>query len=122
MRFTVSPALVLLALAAAACSSSTSPSNNGNGTGGHSLTIDANTNLTFRPTPDTVAAGSMVSFAWHSVAHNVQFDTPGAPASIGTGLQGFTSGDSTRVFPTAGTYNYHCRIHGLSMSGVIVVQ
>jgi len=93
-----------------------------NGTGGHSATINANPNLSFSPTPDTVAAGSTVSFAWGSVAHNVQFDTQGAPASIGSGTTGFTSGDSTRTFPTAGTYAYHCGIHGPSMSGVVVVK
>jgi plastocyanin len=121
MRLTRYSTICAMALVAAACSSSTSPSNGG-GTGGHSLTIDANTNLTFRPTPDTVAAGSAVNFAWHAVAHNVQFDTQGSPANVGSGTTGFTSGDSSRVFPTAGTYSYHCGIHGLSMSGVIVVQ
>jgi plastocyanin len=105
-------------LAIVGCGSSTAPSNHG----GHSTVIDANTNLTFTPTPDTVAAGGTVHFAWHSVPHNVVWDaTPGAVANIGSGNTGFTAGDSTRVLGVRGTYAYHCDIHD-GMTGVIVVQ
>lgn len=106
-----------------ACGSSNSTGPNGNGTagGGHALVIDANPDLKFKPTPDTVQAGDTVAFAWSSSMHSVIFDTPGSPANIGSSTVGFTSGDSSRVFPTRGTYNYHCGIHP-SMSGVVVVQ
>jgi plastocyanin len=110
--------IVASALAIAGCGSSTAPSNHG----GHSSVIDANTDLTFRPTPDTIAAGDTVRFAWHAVPHNVVWDaTPAAVANIGGGATGFTTGDSSRVLGAPGTYAYHCDIHD-GMTGVIVVQ
>jgi plastocyanin len=112
--------LILLAstLAAAGCGSSTGPSN----TRGHASVIDANADLSFKPTPDTIAVADTVRFAWHAVPHNVVWDaTPVAVANIGGGDSGFTSGDSTRVLSVAGTYAYHCDIHD-GMTGVIVVQ
>src|SRR5579863_3907331 len=36
----------------------------------------------FTPTPDSVATGSTVSFTFQDVAHQVTFDTPGAPANL----------------------------------------
>jgi plastocyanin len=115
---------VAAAVGAAACgSSSTAPNGNGTAGGGHALVIDANPDIKFKPTPDTIAAGDTLAFAWHSVAHNVQWDnTPTGIASIGSGTTGFTSGDSTRILTVKGTYTYHCGIHGTVMSGVIVVQ
>lgn len=107
--------------ALAACGSSTGPGN-GNPGGGHSRVIDANPDLKFKPTPDTITAGDTVQFAWHSVPHNVVWDTtPAAVANIGDGATGFTSGDSSRVLTVSGTYTYHCEIHD-GMTGIIVVQ
>jgi plastocyanin len=123
----MSRALALAAMlstgAGLACGSSTAPNGNGTPGGGHSLVIDANPDIKWKPTPDTISAGDTVQIAWHSVAHNLQFDnTPAAIANIGSGTTGFTSGDSIRVFTVRGTYTYHCAIHGTAMSGVIVVQ
>jgi plastocyanin len=94
----------------------------GGGGGGHSLIIDANPNITFTPTPDTVQRGATVQFAFASLGHNVQFTSAGSPANIGSPSTPLMNSDSTRVFPTPGTYSYHCGIHGLRMSGTIVVQ
>lgn len=45
-----------------------------------------------------------------SVQHNVVFDSiPGAPSNIAAGASGFAT---YRVFPTAGTFTYHCTLHG----------
>jgi plastocyanin len=117
-------ALTASALVALACGNgSTAPATNNPSAGGHALVIDANPDIKFKPTPDTVSAGDTVHFAWHSVGHNVQWDnTPTGIASMGNGSVGFTSGDSTRVFTVRGSYSYHCGIHGAAMSGVIVVQ
>lgn len=123
----------------AACSSSTAPSNNGgtgggtgggtSGTSGDTITASSTTtgggayggggsgNYFFSPTPDTVAAGATVTYAFGSVAHNVHFSAvAGAPDSIQTSMNTAVS----RTFPTAGTYNYMCTIH--HFSGVVVVH
>jgi plastocyanin len=119
----------------AACSSSTAPSPNG-GTGGGTSGTSSNTitasstttgggaygsgsggNYFFSPTPDTVAAGTSVTYMFGSVAHNVHFSAvAGAPDSIQTSSNTSVS----RTFPTAGTYNYMCTIH--HFSGIVVVH
>ena len=111
-------AIAAMIASAAACGTSTAPPSSGN----RASVIDANTNLTFTPSPDTIAAGDTVRFAWHAVPHNVIWDTsPAAVPNIGDGDTGFTSGDSIRVLTVAGTYTYHCEIHD-GMTGVIVVH
>jgi plastocyanin len=140
--FTVGLTLVLAA-SAAACSSSTAPSDGSStstgtpaGTGGsgnvsnssnNSTTITASSTTTggyygsggnyfFSPTPDTVAAGTPVSYVFGSVTHNVHFSVANAPDSIPA-----TSNTTVmRTFMTPGTYTYECLIH--HFSGVIVVK
>lgn len=119
--------LAAAAVFAAACSSSTSPGSGGS-TGGHSTTITASQTTTggaygsggnyfFSPTPDTVAAGTNVTYSFGSVRHNVHFDAvAGAPDSIPSTMEAQVQ----RMFSTAGTYTYHCLIHGIS--GTVVVQ
>lgn len=83
-------------------------------------TVCIGTNNSFNPTSVTITKGSTVT--WNNptgVTHNVTFNAvTGAPANI----PNFSSGTRSDVFATAGTYPYHCTIHGLSMSGTIVVQ
>lgn len=82
-------------------------------------TVCLTTSNTFNPSSMTVTPGTTVTWDNETgVTHNVTFDTPGSPASIGN----FASGAKTATFPKAGTYDYHCTIHGASMSGKIVVQ
>ena len=81
-------------------------------------TINANPALLFNPTSLTVAKGATVTFNFGSVGHNVTFTTAGSPANIPT-----TSGASVDVvFPTAGTFAFHCTIHPTYMNGTITVQ
>jgi plastocyanin len=79
----------------------------------------------FTPTPDTVAVGSTVTFAFQDVNHTVTFSAdsnPGDVANISSiAAGGVANADSTRVFSTAGVYMYHCSIHPY-MVGVIVVH
>jgi hypothetical protein len=51
------------------------------------------------------------------VTHNVTFDDG---SNIASPVQ--DSGSSNRTFSAAGTYKYHCVIHGSAMSGMVVVQ
>lgn len=85
-----------------------------------STTVCLTPNNTFDPSSITVAAGATVSWSnTTGVTHNVTFDAAtGAPASIAN----FSAGVRSATFATAGTYTYHCTIHGLSMSGTVVVQ
>lgn len=84
------------------------------------------TNNAYTPASDTVTVGTTVRWAWNScsgnsysgqtcVSHSVTFD------------DGVTSptqdqGAFSRMFATAGTYNYHCAVHGTAMSGTITVK
>lgn len=123
-------ALVAATSAAIACSSSssTSPGGGGGGGGGHSTTIAASSTTTggsygsggnyyFSPTPDTVASGTSVTFTFGSVEHNVVFDT--GPTAIAT-IPLATNTSVARTFAPAGTYTFHCTIHGFS--GTLVAQ
>jgi plastocyanin len=74
----------------------------------------------FDPTELSVARGAVVTFNNNStVVHDVVFDAPVSPGvtDVGTINAGVTT---TRTFNTAGTWNFHCTIHG-SMTGKIVV-
>ena len=103
-------AILLGAVAVASCSSNPSgPS------GGRSATITVNSNF-FSPTPDTVSAGT-VTFSWASGTHNVTWDS--GPAAFAN--SGDKSSGTHVVTVQAGTYNYHCSLHG-GMTGRIVVQ
>ncbi len=107
--------------AAVGCSDSTGYG--GGGGGGRSTTITVGNN-TFKPTPDTVAAGQ-VTFSWSAASngHTVTWDSgPTTPADIGSAASPVLSG-SFQAPLVAGTYQYHCAIHGgAGMRGTIVVQ
>jgi plastocyanin len=71
----------------------------------------------FSPNPDTVVAGSTVTFQFDDVAHTVTWDqNPGGVANIPATI----NADATRVLP-AGTYTFHCSIHPY-MTATIVAQ
>ena len=87
------------------------------------------TNNAFTPTTLNVAAGATVTWTWDSctggdgygggqtcTSHNIVFDDQAA----GSGT--LSNGVFTRAFPVAGTFLYHCAIHGAAMSGRIVAQ
>jgi plastocyanin len=84
------------------------------------------TNNAFSPGTKTVAVGATVKWAWNSctggsysgqtcTSHSVTFDD-------GTTSPTQDQGTFQRSFATAGTYNYHCVMHGTAMSGTITVQ
>lgn len=85
-------------------------------------------NNSFSPGAKTIAVGANVKWAWNSCsgadpyggtatcfAHSVTFDD-------GTASPVQDQGTFNRTFTVAGTYNYHCSVHGTAMSGSITVQ
>ncbi|HEY4218317.1 MAG TPA: plastocyanin/azurin family copper-binding protein [Gemmatimonadaceae bacterium] len=84
-------------------------------------------NTAFSPSTRTVSAGATVTWHWDDcsnsgygstcVTHNVTFDDGSGIASSSQ-----STGTYSRTFATAGTYKYHCTIHGAAMSGTVVVQ
>ena len=84
------------------------------------------TNNVFTPASKTVAVGTAITWAWNSctgngyngqtcVSHNVVFDD-------GTTSGLMDQGTYSRTFTVAGTYPYHCAVHGPAMSGSITVN
>ena len=90
----------------------------GPGTGGGSGATSNNVSVAdnyFSPAATTVAVGS-VTWTWTgSQSHNVTFDDGDSSATQ-------ASGTYTRRFSGAGTYSYHCTIHGAAMSGTVTVK
>ncbi len=84
-------------------------------------------NNSFSPSAKTVAVGTTVQWAWNSctgdpyyggttcTAHSVTFDD-------GSGSATQDHGSFSKLFNTAGTFNYHCSVHGAAMTGTITVQ
>ncbi|HEY4304344.1 MAG TPA: plastocyanin/azurin family copper-binding protein [Gemmatimonadaceae bacterium] len=132
----------LCALSIAACGGGGSGGSYSTGPTGNTPTNPVNNNpvttsavtLTtdsFSPGNINVATGTTVTWTWNScttpsdgyggygtttcVAHTVLFDD-------GVTSSSQSSGTFTRQFATAGTYKYHCAIHGTAMSGQVVVQ
>jgi plastocyanin len=131
----------LCALSIAACGgggggSPTSPTggNNGPTNPGNPNPVTSNavtlTPDSFKPANITVPKGTVVTWNWDScsttgdgyggygttcVAHNITFDD-GRSSSLQS------SGSFTRLFDVAGTFKYHCAVHGTAMSGQVVVQ
>ena len=129
---------VALVLLAASCGGGggggpTSPPPSGGtggtgGTGGSTSTDITVTNNAFTPGSTTVPAGTTMTWTWNSCTgdgyggqlctdHSVVFDDAGR---TGSGVQ--STGTFTSRFAAAGTYNYHCSIHGTAMHGTITVQ
>ena len=102
-----------LALLAAGCGSS----DNG-GTGPSNSTSNAISvrDNSYSPSVTTVPVGTTVTWTWRgSASHDVTFSSTEHSAVQRTGTY-------QRQFTTAGTYDYHCSIHGSAMSGRVVVH
>ena len=98
-----------------ACSDSSSPSG-----GGGNPPPDGDVlvrNDFYQPATLQVTTGTTVTWAWDSdgQAHTVTFND----GSVNSGTK--TSGTFQHTFDAAGTYPYHCQIHGQIMSGTITV-
>ena len=83
------------------------------------VTVGAGATNSFAPSTVTIKAGQSVTWSWVSGFHSVVSDsTPKAFADS----PGQASGQYSATFATAGSYPYHCGVHGAMMSGTVVVQ
>lgn len=116
MGRSVITAVALLAVATA-CSSSTSPGSSG----GRSTSITVGNDF-YSITPDTVASGAQITWTWAtpSNGHSVNWDS--GPTALPANSATMTSGTYNATLTVAGTYHYHCIVHGAAMSGTIVIE
>ena len=123
------PALALLAACgggsdgpeppSAPTGSTGNPTGNPTGTpagGGSTSSSIAVGDNSFTPSATTVARGTTVTWSWTGRnPHDVTFDDGAKSATQ-------AAGTFTRTFGAAGSFPYHCSVHGASMSGTITVQ
>jgi plastocyanin len=126
---------IVIALAVASLSAcggggggSTAPPNNNPPPGntpppanGISVTNDA-----YSPSTKSIAVGTTVNWAWNTCSGDPYYGQTCASHSVtfddGTTSPTQDKGTFNRTFAAAGTYTYHCAIHGAAMSGTITVQ
>ncbi len=115
--------VVVIVGSAVGCNSSTSYGGTNSGGGNPGPNQVFMQNIAFNPVTRTVSAGTTVTWVnQDGVTHTVTYDSGPGSAFDATVM----GGSSTSVtFNTAGTVQYHCRIHGApgsGMHGTIVVQ
>jgi cytochrome c peroxidase len=75
--------------------------------------------IAYHPATLTVAPGTVVTWTnLDGIKHSAKFDS----AVIGSTPRFITGSRQLTMPATAGTYPYHCAVHGRRMSGTIVVQ
>jgi plastocyanin len=114
----------------AACGGSTSPYGGGGG-GGGSCTPTATKvcmgTTTFSPTNLTIAAGTAVTWQNGSGTTHTVTSSSSSTETFNSGTVG-GAGTYAHTFPTAGTYDYYCTLHGADgtpptgMHGTVTVQ
>jgi plastocyanin len=118
-------------LSLAACQGATAPGGGGGGGGGGGLAghvtvgndfFRSDHNGSQNPAVDTIAAGSSVTWTWNAAgSHSIQ--STGTPGIFRSSVVMSGANSSYVVtFNTPGTYTYDCSVHGLAMTGRIVVQ
>lgn len=109
--------ILLISFAVAGCgkSSSSNNNNNNNNNSGATITIYG---MSFSPASKTVAKGTVVTWSNNdSYAHTATSDD-GSTFDTGNIAGGASA---TYTANTAGTFTYHCLIHGTAMSGTLIV-
>lgn len=127
----------------AACGSSTSPQNSSDGSGGGGVSgggggggggggpvgeVIVGNNF-FRSAHnggqnaavDTIAAGGSVTWRWNAAgSHSIE--SARTPNFASSAIMSAANSSYTVTFNTPGSYAYQCGVHGMAMTGRIVVQ
>ena len=121
-------------LALSACGSVTSSTNNNSnipppptGNPAPAITVEVR-DFYFNPSNPLIAVGGTVTWTWIDSGHSVTSDgTPSFSPSAPVSRSGYTLGPL--VFATAGTYRFHCSVHGVAgvygagtMTGAVFVR
>jgi Copper binding proteins, plastocyanin/azurin family len=134
---TLMAGLVAVSLLAGCGSGYTAPSNpdpgqgaGGGGGGGGARTVTvgndffrSQTNGTTNAAVDTIPAGTTLTWTWTNtgnVSHSIQ--SLGSPIFRNSTVLAGAGSTYQVTFKTAGVYLYDCAIHGMAMSGKVVVQ
>lgn len=80
----------------------------------------SNRNGSQDPAVDTIVVGGSLTWTGTGGDHSVR--SQGTPSFDDSPVLGGVGATYTATFPTAGTYEYDCGIHGGSMSGRVVVE
>jgi plastocyanin len=96
---------------------SSSGSSGGSG-GGATNAVTVGNNF-FSPSTITVGVGTTVTWTW-ARGDTIHTVTDNADTTIMSAFQ--RSGTYSRTFQAAGTFPYHCTVHGFAMSGTVIVQ
>jgi plastocyanin len=74
----------------------------------------------FTPATVTITAGGTVTWTWRGGNPHSVTNKTGSTETYDSGIT--PSGSFSHTYPTAGTFNYYCKVHGVSMSGTVTVQ
>jgi len=114
--------VVAIGLVALSCKKDSNPAGPGGGVGAD-VTINIvgiSGSSSYSPSPDTVTVGQTVS--WHNIDGITHTATDNGTPIFDTGNVA-SGGTSTPIqMNTVGSHDYHCTIHGLSMTGTLVVK
>jgi plastocyanin len=139
--FAIAALLLIISYTQFSCSKSSSGATPNSGGSSTSTVIINMSNMTFSPAMVTVAKGTIIQWQNNDpYAHHVKSndgdstsfesaDIPGTSTTTSGG--GYYGGTTTTTVPggtflyttnAVGTFPYHCTIHGLMMSGTLVVN
>jgi plastocyanin len=79
-------------------------------------TVDV-VDFSYNPQTINISAGDTVHWVWQADDHSVTSDVSG---QFGSGVNN-TGHTFDHMFMSAGTFNYHCSVHGAGMHGMVVV-
>ena len=100
------------------CSKSSSSGYNSSGGGGTTTANISIYNMAFSPASLTVTKNTVVKWTNNDGTAHTATSNDGTTFNSGTINGGSIYSYTASV---AGTFNYHCNIHGLSMSGTLIV-
>lgn len=76
----------------------------------------------FQPATIQVVAGTTVTWTWNATATSHSVQSIEAPSFTSSAIMTGAGSTYSVTFNTPGTYKYDCAVHGVAMSGTVIVQ